>query len=279
MQEPLVRINPEYNPFESKRGTQGPLGGSRGSKVSTHSSPGQVQGGWSRPAAQDWKDLYLALEPDAKVDAEAPRGDNPATSQKGQLQFERSHGLEILQWRGRYLMVPVEEGVAVVHIRRAHMRILYERYLNAVQASDMAPVAPQTLLIPEDITLTKSEVMALMDARESLLSMGMDLQRLDDQTVQLRTVPGDLTSHIREALDAVLETFHEGQWDNAEARHECWAKSWAARGAVKGEASMPIEMRRQLVADLWSCTHPNVDPNGRAVLSIWSSVDLENPFR
>jgi hypothetical protein len=42
---------------------------------------------------------------------------------------------------------------------------------------------------------------------------------------------------------------------------------------------MPMEMRRQLVADLWSCAHPNVDPKGRTVLSFWASEDLENPFR
>ena len=277
--EPHVRINPDYNPFESRGGAQSPLGGSRGTSAPKGPSLGQAHGGWSRPAASGWKDLYQVLEPDANAESNGPQDNTPAASPDEQAALAQSHGLEVLQWRGRYLMVPVEEGVAVVHIRRAHMRILYERYLSAIQASGMAPVASQTLLIPEDITLTQPEVMALMDARDSLLSMGMDLQRLDDQTVQLRAVPADLTSHIREALDAVLETFHEGQWDDAEARHERWAQSWAARGAVKGEAPMPMEMRRQMVADLWSCTHPNVDPNGRAVLSVWAAEDLENPFR
>ena len=60
---------------------------------------------------------------------------------------------------------------------------------------------------------------------------------------------------------------------HGEAAHNVWGER------QKGEAPMPMEMRRQLVADLWSCTHPNVDPNGRAVLSVWAAEDLENPFR
>jgi hypothetical protein len=34
-----------------------------------------------------------------------------------------------------------------------------------------------------------------------------------------------------------------------------------------------------LIAALWACDHPNVDPDGRRVLSVWAAEDLENPFR
>ena len=93
------------------------------------------------------------------------------------LQAER--GLEILQWKGKYLMVPTEEGIAVVHIRRAQLRIQYERFLKA-QENATGAVTSQVLLIPEDITLTQPEVLALLDAREPLAAMGMELEQNDD---------------------------------------------------------------------------------------------------
>ena len=189
-----------------------------------------------------------------------------------------SEGLEILQWRGKYLFVPVKQGVAVVHIRRAQVRILFERYMGRFRAGVVKPVVSQKLLIPEDVTLTRPEVMALADARESLLEMGMDLSKVDDQTIQLRAVPTDMTSCVREALDIVLETYHDGLWTDLEARQVRWAKAWAQRAAVKGHASMPLEARRHLVSDLWACDHPNVDPDGKTILSIWAAEDLENPF-
>ena len=53
-------------------------------------------------------------------------------------------------WRfsnGREIpLVPTEEGVAVVHIRRAHMRVLYERISGAVSKTPQA-VPSQALLI------------------------------------------------------------------------------------------------------------------------------------
>ena len=97
--------------------------------------------------------------------------------------------------------------------------------------------------------------------------------------MQLRAVPTDLTTHVREALDAVLESYHEGAWDVESERRERWAKAWAQRSVASGDVSMPMEVRRKLIAALWACDHPNVDPDGRQVLSVWAAEDLENPFR
>lgn len=264
--EPTVRVNPSYNPFEPANTR--PDGTSSTSR-SGGMSLGEAHGGWSRPAASAWKDLYQVMEPELGSTSAEPLA---ATK----LQAER--GLEILQWKGKYLMVPTEEGIAVVHIRRAQLRIQYERFLKA-QENATGAVTSQVLLIPEDITLTQPEVLALMDARESLAAMGMELAQIDDQTVQLRAVPTDLTAHVREALDAVLESYHEGSWDGESERRERWAKAWAQRSASSGDVSMPMEARRQLIAALWACDHPNVDPDGRRVLSVWAAEDLENPFR
>ena len=88
----------------------------------------------------------------------------------------------------------------------------------------------QRLLMPEAITLSKAEVLALNDARDTLAAMGMELSVVDDETVELSAVPADLAAHVREALDAVLETFHDGHWDDHEERHRRWAQAWASRG-------------------------------------------------
>ncbi|MGB1480662.1 MAG: DNA mismatch repair endonuclease MutL [Flavobacteriales bacterium] len=264
--EPPIRINPSYNPFTSRSSGGGTLG--------------EAHGGWSKSPAAGWKDLYQVLEPEEGKSEAKSQEDREAGTTHAAVQREATEGLEILQWRGRYLLVPTEEGVAVVHIRRAHMRVLYERYLAAQDSTAAScQVAAQALLVPEDITLTQPEVMALMDAQEVLRGMGMELEQVDDQTVQLRAVPADLTTHVREALDSVLETFHDGSWDGEDVRREKWAKAWAQRAAATGDAPMPLAARRQLVSDLWACAHPNVDPMGRTALSVWAAEDLENPFR
>ena len=260
--EPVVRIDPSYNPFNApvSRG---------GSAQGSSPSLGQAHGGWSKPDSSGWKDLYKVLD-----DSES----NSEVADMSRQSLEDS-GLEVLLWKGKYLMVPTQEGIAVVHIRRAHMRVQYERYLNNRFGSGPQSMPSQRLLMPEAITLSKAEVLALKDARETLAAMGMEWSVVDEQTVELSAVPADLTAHVREALDAVLETFHDGHWDDHDERHRRWAQAWASRVAPKGEVTMPLALRRQLVADLWACEHPHSDPTGRPVMSVWTSEDLENPFR
>ena len=262
--EPVVRIDPSYNPFDAPSSKNNVVRGSSPSLSQAH-------GGWARPNSSGWKDLYKVLD-----DEGASTSDEVTNSPEHPLE---DSGLEVLLWKGKYLMVPTEEGIAVVHIRRAHMRVQYERYLKGKQDATSQVMPSQRLLIPEAITLSKPEVLALVDARETLATMGMELSQVDEQTVELTAVPSDLTSHVREALDAVLETFHDGHWEDLEERHSRWAKAWAERVAPKGEIAMPLAARRRLVADLWACEQPHYDPMGRPVLSVWASKDLENPFR
>ena len=261
--EPRVHVNPSYNPFESV-----------GSRSGNGKSLGDAHGGWSRPDASGWKDLYQVMEPDT---ASSPDFED-ADANGGHSKSLEWQGRDVLQWRGKFLMVPTQEGLAVVHIRRAQLRILYERYLRSLAHSNGA-VRSQALLIPENITLTQPEVLALTDAKDVLSAMGMDLEPIDSQTVQLRAVPAELTKHVREALDAVLESFHDGMWDGEDQRKEHWARAWARQAASRGDAPMPLEARRHLISELWACDHPNVDPDGRRVLSVWAAEDLENPFR
>ena len=183
-------------------------------------------------------------------------------------------GLEVLQWQGTHLMVPTAEGLCVVHIRRAHMRVLFERYL----AQETTPTVSQTLLVPEEITLSQGEVMALVEVEADLKRMGLDLRQVDAETVAVHAVPSDLASHLREAIDGILESYHDGQWEGEEDRRVLWAKQWAKRTAMSGQATLPLEARRNLVQALWACDTPSVDPMGRVTQAMWSGSDIQNLF-
>ena len=136
--EPVVRIDPSYNPFNApvSRG---------GSAQGSSPSLGQAHGGWSKPDSSGWKDLYKVLD-----DSES----NSEVADMSRQSLEDS-GLEVLLWKGKYLMVPTEEGIAVVHIRRAHMRVQYERYLHNRLSSGSQSIPSQRLLMRRP-TLSKA---------------------------------------------------------------------------------------------------------------------------
>ncbi len=253
--EPRVRVNPDYNPFRAP-------------------SLGQAHGGWStgslklpRPSAEGWKELYQIMDtPDSGVEEAVSPSELDVHSQDS--------GLQVLQWQGTHLVVPTVEGLCVVHIRRAHMRVLFERYL----AKEVPLSVSQTLLVPEEITLSQAEVMALVQVDADLKEMGLDLRQVDTQTVAVHAVPSDLATHLREAIDGILESYHDGQWEGEEDRRVLWAQQWAKRAAMSGQAPMPLEARRNLVQALWACETPSMDPMGRVTQAMWSGSDIQNFF-
>ena len=256
--EPKIQFNPDYNPFRSTS-TGGSGMGSSGSRSSALT-----------PAASAWKDLYEVME--------ASREEEDAGTEGAELVNTPSfEGLEVLVWKGRYLVFPTHEGLTLLHIRRAHMRVLYEAYLNTEATLD-AKEGAQRLLLPEEIALSQAEVLALEDAALELEAMGMEVKRINEETVALHAVPAGLVGNVRDALDAVLMTFHEGQWEDASLRREQWAKSWCKQAATTAQAAMPMAERRHLVQALWECNHPNHDPWGKPTMIHLNSELTEQPF-
>ena len=256
--EPEIRVNPHFNPFESPGRSSSP-------------SMGEAHGGWSRPSSEGWKELYQVMESPGE---ESPKEESPQPDFEGSLE---ANGLDVLQWKGKYLIVPTDGGLTMVHMRRAHMRILFEQFLVQTEASGQK-VASQALLLPEQITLTKAEVMALVETKTVLASMGMDLAQVDETTVELKAVPADLKTQVREALDAVLATYHDGLWESTENRGVLWAKAWAQQAAMSSTERLQPEVRRQLIQSLWACEQPHVDPMGRSTMVTLTDTDLETPF-
>ena len=244
LSEPSIHINPTYNPFNSNEGKRG-------------KTLMEAHGGWTPGASSGWQDLYQVLEPEQALN---------------QDMFE---GLEIILWKGTHLLVPTEEGLAVVHVRRAHMRVLYEGFFRVKEHGQRAS---QALLIPEKVSLTAPEVIALMEAREELGSLGMDIQQVDEATIQVGAIPSDLEGQVRDVIDDLLASYHEGSWDDKEHRREFWAKKWSQRAAIQGSTTMSMDARRKFIAELWACDTPNVDPFGRPAMAMLEASDLEKSF-
>ena len=277
--EPTISVDPSYNPFRSTSPQTSSLrsgGGGNGPTL------GQAHGGWRSAGAADWKEVYKVLESDEQpAEREAAEVADRETRLDAHPETAWEVGAaapEILQWKGAYLLVPTDEGVTAVHIRRAHMRVLYETYLaRAASAGSSAVAASQGLVVPEEITLTKAEVLALDDARPQLKAMGLEVDVVGEDRISITAVPTDMTGRTRDAVDAVLASYHDGPWDQATDRMERWAKSWAHQAAMQGTQALSLAARRRLVEDLWGCTQPQIDPLGRPTMTHWT--DIEELFR
>ena len=102
---PRVQFNPSFNPFSSHSETRKPV--------------------------RQWEKLF-----EKAPHQFPPKGESPSPAllplgegREGTLEISSQH----FQYKGQYILTAVQSGLMMVDQRRAHIRILYERYMKQMQ--------------------------------------------------------------------------------------------------------------------------------------------------
>ncbi|MGM0705409.1 MAG: DNA mismatch repair endonuclease MutL [Bacteroidota bacterium] len=165
---------------------------------------------------------------------------------------------------GRYLLVPIDEGLMVVDPRAAHRRILYERYQTRLQQESGES---QQLLFAETVDLSAQEAERFEALRDELAHLGFDAESLSGRTVALRGIPPKLdTERAVDAFRALLGDDDTTPESATETRHKAWARTLASRQALDRIGDWALEERRAFIHTLWQCDVPYVDPSGTPTL-------------
>ncbi|MBO4316327.1 MAG: DNA mismatch repair endonuclease MutL [Prevotella sp.] len=244
---PKVKLNPQYNPFKSTK---------------------------SRPqtnAISDWADLYDGLKPpldDKEADLFYQDGE---TSSEDIIGMERSpvH----YQYKGRYIMTAVKSGLMIIDQHRAHVRILYDRYLERLANKQGNP---QKVLFPETFHLSASEQVALRQIWDELSYVGFDLSDLGGGNYVVNAVPSDVFGANFVALihDLLNETIDGGMSVSSNMRKNV-ALELALYSAIPEGQVLNNDEMENIVNDLFACSNTNFSPNGKAILCILKQQEIE----
>lgn len=85
------------------------------------------------------------------------------------------------QYKGRYIMNSVKSGLMIIDQHRAHVRILYERYLERGAAHKHNS---QKVLFPEVVHLTVSDSVILEKIMDEMSELGFELTSLGSAATQ-----------------------------------------------------------------------------------------------
>ncbi|MEM0961867.1 MAG: DNA mismatch repair endonuclease MutL [Bacteroidota bacterium] len=181
------------------------------------------------------------------------------------------------QLHGRYLLSPVRSGLLVVDQRAAHERILYEKALASME-SGMAP--SQQLLFPFTVDLGPADRALLDEIIPDLRALGFEMDALENGPVLVRGVPSDVTlGHERDVLDDLLAQYRRNRQSLRLSARENLARSLASRSAIRHGHSLGAAEARTLVDQLFGCSDPFSDPNGRPTMTRLSSDEIDRRFR
>lgn len=168
----------------------------------------------------------------------------------------------------------VQDGVMIVHVRRAHERVLYERMMERMTERDSAHTGSQALMFPVPVQLSATERQQLEELRDALEQMGYRFS-LDTTPPSLTAVPQGIPGGAeQESLKALLEEVDHLGGSLGEQQLERLAALAASQQAVRSNQPRSTAVLQQIVDDLFTCSVPQVTPGGEPTYTLLTFDEL-----
>jgi DNA mismatch repair protein MutL len=176
------------------------------------------------------------------------------------------------QYKNRYIITPLKSGLVIIDQHRAHVRILYERYINNII---LRKAASQKLLFPEMVEFTASESSLLPLLADEMRFLGFDLVPMGGNSYAVYGVPADISSASPAKLvkDIVAAAMESGL-SEADKKSEKMALSLAKATAIPVGKILPPDDMETLVASLFAIQTNGLTPDGLSVLTIITDEEL-----
>ena len=224
-----------------------------------------------------WKDLYEKpsnaepKEGDLKQD-EAFKPLGYGLAQAGLDQNYQSY----TQLHNTFILVADDDGFLLLQQQSAHERILYERFLSAL---DGKPIATQQSLFPLTLELAAPDVAMIEELMPDLHMLGYHLEPFGSNTFVIQGTPANVQhGNEKDAIENMLEQFKHFSNDLKFSKTEKLLRSMALQQSIKSGTSLTKKEMEQIVSDLLACKIPNSTPNGKPTYMTFRKADLEKMF-
>ena len=180
------------------------------------------------------------------------------------------------QYKGRYIVTSMKTGMMLVDQHRAHVRILFERYLKQLGEQN---VVSQGMLFPEMLELSLSQAAVMESLLDDFYRLGFDISNMGGGSFAVQGVPEGIAglnpiTLVSEMLFSAMEK--EGM--PREDMHRGMALTMARSAAlVVGEVLSVAEMGA-LVDDLFACEMPGLTPDGKKTFVVIEDQNIGDMF-
>ena len=251
---PRVQVNPSYNPFNSHSETRKPV--------------------------RQWEKLYeQAVQSSPNIPSSQSTQSTQGTQKTPITPNLFSEEMEIsshhFQYKGQYILTAVQSGLMIVDQRRAHIRILYERYLKQMQEQN-APT--QGLLFPELLELPPSDAALLTGILDDVRALGFDITPLGGNAFSIVGTPSEQVNPVA-VVQQMVESVKVQDGGHADVLHHKLALVLARSNAIEvGEVLTSVQMEN-IIGDLFQCENPNLSPSGKTILTIIQQEAIDKMFK
>jgi len=313
VEAPMIKVNPEFNPFEAESNynpfeaekNYNPFEDVNRSMESNPffqefkaKTPPAPSSGSSTPTSRpqkkevpsNWESLYetqkkIEDDPIEKQPIEKESiPDYFQSQERVDMEQTRLHtnqqpekAKNFFQLKNKYILTPIRSGLMIIDQRKAHERILFEKFMNSLE--NHQGIAQQTLF-PQTIELNASDYTLLQVILEDVKALGFDIREFGKKTFVINGTPADIQNcDPKELLENLLANYKTNQLDVKLKIRENLAKSLAKASAVNYGKSLSYEEMSSIIDQLFACNIPNFTPDGKPIISVLETQELENRFK
>lgn len=196
----------------------------------------------------------------------------PGTSHSQSAQSEK-----VFQLGAKYILSPVKSGLMIVDQHRAHLLILYNRYISVLSSS--GSINTQKLIFPEVLTLSPSQNIILDSTCDIVSSLGFDISFIGDNSWTINGVPSLLGKlNPKETLVNMIDDVASMTESAVNDMLAKVALGMARASAIRSGQILSPEEIDCLLADLLSLPAPGLTPDGLPVLKVIPTEEIAAKF-
>ncbi|HOS73061.1 MAG TPA: DNA mismatch repair endonuclease MutL [Bacteroidales bacterium] len=247
-EKPLIPVNPLFNPFENEEDA---------------SRKPDFISRFGRENVTNWEKLYPA---GFRSSGQSVIPGSPEDTER-----------KFFQIKSKYIVCPVKSGLMLIDQKRAHERVLYDRYMESLNRHSPAS---QTELFPVPIDIDPVDYSLLREIEPELKYLGFIIQFREKNRIIIKGRPSAaVNTDPKDMLDILIAEYKNAPSGPASGAGEKVAAAMASASAIPyGKILFQKEME-DLFDSLFACPSPNYSPGGKPVISIITMEELDRKFR
>lgn len=179
---------------------------------------------------------------------------------------------------GKYIVAPARDGLMIVNVRRARERILYDRALAALTKNEHVT---QANMFPVKVEVRAANRAVFDDKAELLARLGFDISPFGTDTIVVNGVPEGYSCEagkIQTMVSDLLLILSDDSSSLPGVMEAAMAEKIALLGASSCDPlASPMEARH-LLDTLLSSSNPELTGNGKRIMAIMTSAQVEKLF-
>ena len=230
----------------------------------------------NRSELKHWREFYEPAQKQSSQFLTSNTTEDLTNALFSEKNTEVSDESPLQQIHSTYILVQNDTGFLVIHQQNAHERILYERFIKAVEGK---PIAIQQSLFPQTIELASADVAVLTELLPDLHFLGYHLEPFGNNTFVMQGTPADVEQgNEKTAIEKMLEQYKHFSSDLKYSKREKLIRSLAWQQSIKAGKSLTQKEMKSVVQELFICGTPNITATGKPTYTTFKKLELDRMF-